>query len=45
MIQRIDKPYMFANVDRVIVGVDEAGKKGFLECKNISSWGDLYRGE
>lgn len=39
MIQRTDKPYMFANVDRVIVGTDKEGKKGFLECKNVSSWG------
>lgn len=35
MLQCVEKPFAFANVDRVIVGLDEAGKKGFLECKNV----------
>lgn len=38
MIRCVEKPFAFANVDRVIVGTDENGKKGFLECKNVSSW-------
>lgn len=38
MIRSVEKPFAFANVDRVIVGTDENGKKGFLECKNVSSW-------
>lgn len=35
MLRCIEKPFAFANVDRVIVGTDENGKKGFLECKNV----------